>query len=280
MATISGNIKVYSGHELTAQDFAILMEYTTPEVDGRLRGCAITPSGTTVNLSSGWCVLHGRLVRVNGGNSITVTKPSSGTTKRHIVLTIDLVDGSVQLNARASVPDDTEDFNIASGNHVYAHLDLGTVTIGTSGITGYARTPLMRQKDMRIYTKTLSRKNLFSDKNSEYRIALRRNGYVVTCDIYYAGVLPTNKINKQEILLGSEIIPTGYRHSSDWVLRVPYICVKGNNTNYGRGQWLISKNGSIHTESGFAGYAQRCGSITWITDDDFPTSGYEDLDDS
>lgn len=280
MAEITASIKVYSSNELTAQDFAVLMEYVTPEVDGRLYGCKISADGTTVNLSSGWCILHGRLVRVGSGNSITVDKPSSGTINRHIVLCIDLANAKVYLNARSSVPEDMNINHISTGDHIRAYLDLGVVTIGTTGITEVTVNPLMRQKDMLIYTKTATRKNLFQDKNSEYTITLRRNGYVVTCDILYTGVLPTNKVNKNEILLASDVIPVGYRHSNDKPLRVPYICVKGNNTNYGRGQFLISKGGSIFTESGFAGYAQRCGSVTWITDDEFPSRGYEDLDDS
>lgn len=278
---INASIKVYPGAEITARDFAILVDSLSPESDGRIIGCSVSGSGTSVTVTSGWCLLHGRLVRVNGsGTGLTVSKPGSGTRTRYVVLGIDLVTGDVSLAAMSSIPEDTENFNTASGSSIMAYLNLATLTIGPNGITKVVKTPIMRQHDNLIYRKVVSKKELHGNKDTGYDIVLMRNNYLVTCNFKYIGIIPSKKVNKA-MSLGT-IIPEGYRPDDSFEkgIRIPYMQVSSHNVNGGRGQWIIESNGKVTGESNFEGYIERFGTATWITSDDFPGKVYEDLDDT
>ena len=282
MPAINAEVKVYAGHELTAQDFAILMEYLTPETDGRLRGCSITASGTYISITSGWCILHGRLIRVRATeNIVQVTKPSSGTKTLYAVLSLNRDTGVVSITARANVPEDTPSFNTTSEDDPMAYACIATLTVGTSGITKVVQTPLMRQHDNLIYRYVASKKNIAGSKSTEYKLRLMRNGYVVTCSFIYTGIIPTKNINNSEYSLG-KIIPEGYRPDEGLMgaLKAPYIQNVSHNVNGGRGQWKFYPDGTISGETNTAAFIQRHCAISWITNDDYPGKVYEDLDES
>lgn len=280
MSTINAEVKVFAGMELTAQDFAVLMEYLTPETDGRLRGCTITASGTKLSISSGWCILHGRLIRVRANeNATTVSKPSSGSVTRYAILSLNRDTGVVDLTPRGFIPEDTPSFNTTSVDNPMAYLNLAKLTVTTSGITKVEPTPLMREHDNLIYRTVVSKKNIAGSKSTYYQIELMRNGYVVTCNFIYVGIIPSASIGLTFDL--GKIIPYGYRPDDGLSpLRIPYMQVKSNSVNGGRGQWIISKDGSVTGITNVASYIQRCGTCTWITNDDYPGKVYEDLDES
>lgn len=131
---VNTDILVYSAKELTAQDFAILTEHITPQSSGVLQGCTVTAKGSsTIHVSSGWCVVRGRLIRVEEGD-IEVTIPSSGTSTQFVVVCVDLSNDSMpcELYISPYVPDDSTDFNVSFGQ---AYLKIAGFILTTSGIT-------------------------------------------------------------------------------------------------------------------------------------------------
>lgn len=277
MPTINATIKVYPSAELTAQDFAMLINSLTPEDDGRLYGCTIKANGTSISLTGGWCVLHGRLVRVKTNNDVLdVTKPTSGTRTRYAVLSINLVNGNVALSVRSSVPEDTANFNTATGDSIMAYLSLAELTIGPNGVTKVVTTPYMRPHDNLLYRYTKKKKELHGDKNSEYTLQLKRNGCMVSCHLFYDGIIPKEKVNKEHSL--GIIIPEGYRPTNPvWM---PYFQTNGTSVNGGRGEWIALSSGKIYGYSNYNARSLRMGMGTWVTDDEYPGKSYEEVDDT
>ena len=129
------NLKVYPNAQMTAQDFAILIEGITPFPDGEniIKGCEITrASASSIAISAGYVLVKGRIVEVPA-STITVTLPSAQTTM-HVQLTVDL--GNVQspgtIDIVTSIASDTGDFNIDNG---VVHMGLGSFVATSSDIT-------------------------------------------------------------------------------------------------------------------------------------------------
>lgn len=130
---MNAKIKVYTGTEMTAQDFAMLIEKVTPTKSGILYGCGVTKKNSTnLHISSGWCIVRGRIVRIDEGD-IPVQLPGSGSITRYLVLTVDLANGAnpATVTVEASVGTDTTNFNVLSGQ---AYLSLAKLNISSGAI--------------------------------------------------------------------------------------------------------------------------------------------------
>ena len=131
---VKTDILVYSGKEITAQDFAILTEHITPQSSGVLYGCTVTSTNSsTIHVTSGWCVIRGRLIRVEEGD-IEITIPSSETSTQFVVICADLSNDTTpcELYISPYVPDDSLDFNISHGQ---AYLKLAGFVLKPTGIS-------------------------------------------------------------------------------------------------------------------------------------------------
>ena len=268
---INAELKVYPSKEITAQDFAIMMEHITPDISGILYGCTATISNaSTIHVEAGWCIVRGRLVKIDAGD-ITVTLPSSGSQTKYLVLTVALGNASspAVVSVEDSVPSDSANFNVTSGT---AYLQMASFAVTSSGASGISTSALMKISSNRIYSKGLYKTGLHGN-NSGYGIYLGRCGNIVTCEFAYIGSIPKSSVNKY-YTLGTGLIPLGYRpmHGLGDV-RIPYLQVVAHSmAGSGRGQWVIRSNGDVYTESNTEGFIERIGNATWITNDDLPTS--------
>lgn len=295
---IDAIIKNFAGNTFTSRDFAVLMESLSPEDDGRLNGCTVkkvSGSNDTITISNGRIVICGRIVRIlEDGTSLQVGLPSSGTIKRHVIVGINRRTGNVTLSAPrpSNIPEDTPGFNTVSTNKVtnpMGYVDLATLTITRNGITDIENVPRLKPHDNLLYRKIIRKKKLFGNKDTGYDIILVRHGNVVVCNFIYIGVAPYVTTKKTGMFALGQIIPVGYRPDGGMDndpdhphrgIRLRYIGVSTHNTNWGRGQWIIRSGGNVYGETDQAGYIERCGTISWITNDDYPAKVYEDLDDT
>lgn len=127
-------IKVFTGHEMTSQDFAILIETMFPGRSGIIYGCNISVSDARsglLHISAGWAIVRGRLVYINAGD-LQISLPTSTQTK-YIVLKISLssTDKPAVVEAVDTVETDTKDFNQSAGT---ARLVLASITAQNTGL--------------------------------------------------------------------------------------------------------------------------------------------------
>lgn len=128
------NLTVFTGSEITAQDFAVLIEQITPTKTGIIYGCTSTiKNSTTIHMSAGWAIVRGRLIRVDDGD-ISVPLLSSGSATRYLVFKVDLAnnDTPVVYSIVDTVPSDSSDFNPRLG---VAYMQLASFTVSNRAVT-------------------------------------------------------------------------------------------------------------------------------------------------
>lgn len=133
---IENSIRVYPGAEMTAQDFAVLIEQLTTQDNGVLVGCVVSlKTGTTLHVTPGWAVLHGRIVRIEGGD-ISVPLSTTSNLTKYLVLKVDLENTGVPstVDIYDSVGIDSADFN--TNDRGSAYLELAHFTVGTTAVSG------------------------------------------------------------------------------------------------------------------------------------------------
>lgn len=137
MSDASVQLRVYPAAQMSAQDFALLLEKTTSKTTGVLHGCTVTTSATnSVNVTNGWAIIRGRIVRVNAGTVPVTNWPASGTVTRYLVIKVDLANSGAPVTISTnltSVPSDYDNFNVVNG---IAYLTLASITVGVNGVTG------------------------------------------------------------------------------------------------------------------------------------------------
>lgn len=131
------NILVYPDAEMTAQDFAILIEALTPSGSGILYGVRSSiksGSNNIVRVTPGWVTVRGRLIKVDEATDVTVPLATSGTKDYTIVMKVSLsAEGQVvELEAVTSIIADTPAFNETDG---VARFPIAFVSVSTSKIT-------------------------------------------------------------------------------------------------------------------------------------------------
>lgn len=264
MANASPTVLVYPGEEMTAQDFAMLIERVTPEVSGVLYGCTPTrQDSSTLHISAGWAVVRGRLVKITAGN-IAVTLPSSGSGTRYIVLKVDLANDvtPTEIDIETYVPSDLPDFNVDA---LQAYLSLGSFTVSTSGISG-----IVASRKMSVGIETVYKTRVdYTYNNQSWWIELRRYGRVVCARMVSVGATPANAVGTS-IVLGEGLIPTGYRPNQ--AVYAPWLQVVSNNmSGSGRGEYVIRSTGKVEMLTNTEKHIERITNVTWITDDPVPS---------
>lgn len=136
--TASAYLSTYPNNEMSPTDFSLLMDAISLNAKGKLSGVAVTnknvyASGNgTLAVAAGWCVVRGRIVRINAGD-VDVSLAGSGTLTKYLVLVLNLASESnnAEFQVLTSVPSDSAGFNASNG---LAYLRLASMTVGTSTI--------------------------------------------------------------------------------------------------------------------------------------------------
>lgn len=263
---VSAELKVYPAAEITAQDFAIMMEHITPDISGVLYGCGVTiQDSNTIHVNAGWALVRGRLVKINEG-TLDVTLPSSGSGTRYVILTVNLDNNTspTSVSIMDSVPSDTTNFNVVSGS---AYLELASFTVSSTRASSMKTATAMHVVSNKTYHTTVSFK-YGPNKSGGCTINLYRYQRLVYCRFQYVGDVKGSDVGKT-VTIKSDAIPAGYRPVAAAI--IPYLQVVNNSmAGAGRGQWIINSNGGVSHITNTSAFIERIGSASWITEDGYP----------
>lgn len=134
----------FTGEAFTPLDFAVLIEHLCGHGSGILYGCEVKKtSDTAISVGEGWCLVKGRLIRVDGG-SMNIALASSGTLTRYIRIKVDLsnASGSAVCENADSRGTDSSNFNVDKG---VAYVTLATLSISNIAITSVTNEKLMER---------------------------------------------------------------------------------------------------------------------------------------
>lgn len=128
---------------MTSQDFAIMADYMNRQKSDKLYGCRVTMvDNTTLAISDGWCIVRGRIVRINQGtynftaSQLQAFGNAGESSTWYVLVKVDLTSpimdnsGIVIQNGR---PNDSSDFNFGSTNAA-AYLPLAYFNANSTGV--------------------------------------------------------------------------------------------------------------------------------------------------
>lgn len=116
-----------------------LYEFLLLNTVGVADGVAVTNSGTNLIVSSGWGVIKGCVFGVTA-ETISATKPASGSANGRLLIELDATNGTIQFKTQqgSALPALTQEDINGSGS-VY-QMELATYTISATDITGLTET--------------------------------------------------------------------------------------------------------------------------------------------
>ena len=116
-----------------------LYEFLLLNTVGVADGVAVTNSGTNLIVSSGWGVIKGCVFGVTV-ETISATKPASGSANGRLLIELDATNGTIQFKTQqgSTLPALTQEDINGSGS-VY-QMELATYTISATEITGLTQT--------------------------------------------------------------------------------------------------------------------------------------------
>jgi len=116
-----------------------LYEFLLLNTVGVADGIAVTNSGTNLIVSSGWGVIKGCVFGVTA-ETISATKPASGSANGRLLIELDATNGTIQFKTQqgSTLPALTQEDINGSGS-VY-QMELATYTISATEITGLTQT--------------------------------------------------------------------------------------------------------------------------------------------
>lgn len=116
-----------------------LYEFLLLNTVGVADGVAVTNSGTNLIVSSGWGVIKGCVFGVTA-ETISATKPASGSANGRLLIELDATNGTIQFKTQqgSTLPALTQEDINGSGS-VY-QMELATYTVSTTDITGLTQT--------------------------------------------------------------------------------------------------------------------------------------------
>lgn len=116
-----------------------LYEFLLLNTVGVADGVAVTNSGTNLIVSSGWGVIKGCVFGVTA-ETISATKPASGSANGRLLIELDATNGTIQFKTQqgSTLPALTQEDINGSGS-VY-QMELATYTISATDITGLTQT--------------------------------------------------------------------------------------------------------------------------------------------
>lgn len=136
--TATAYVSTYPNHEMSPTDFALLMESISLETKGKIAGVSVTNKNIysggigLVSVAAGWCLVRGRIIRIDAGD-VEVSLAGSGTQTKYLVLAVNLSsdENTAVFSVETSVPSDSSSFNVSNG---VAYLQLASMVVGTSTI--------------------------------------------------------------------------------------------------------------------------------------------------
>lgn len=116
-----------------------LYEFLLLNTVGVANGVAVTNSGTNLIVSSGWGVIKGCVFGVTA-ETISATKPASGSANGRLLIELDATNGTIQFKTQqgSTLPALAQEDINGSGS-VY-QMELATYTISATEITGLTQT--------------------------------------------------------------------------------------------------------------------------------------------
>lgn len=116
-----------------------LYEFLLLNTVGVADGVAVTNSGTNLIVSSGWGVIKGCVFGVTA-ETISATKPASGSANGRLLIELDATNGTIQFKTQqgSTLPALTQEDINGSGS-VY-QMELATYTVSATEITGLTQT--------------------------------------------------------------------------------------------------------------------------------------------
>lgn len=116
-----------------------LYEFLLLNTVGVADGVVVTNSGTNLIVSSGWGVIKGCVFGVTA-ETISATKPASGSANGRLLIELDATNGTIQFKTQqgSTLPALTQEDINGSGS-VY-QMELATYTISATDITGLTQT--------------------------------------------------------------------------------------------------------------------------------------------
>lgn len=174
--TASAYLSTYPNHETSPTDFCLLIEGLSLNASGKLSGVQVTnknvySSGVgVVAVSAGWCVVRGRIIRIEAGD-VDVSLASSGTQTKYVYLVVDLSseENNSYLEVGTSVPSDSSDFNVSNGR---AYLKLASMSVTSSAISSVSSVGVLSMSSL-ITEKTglLTKKSVVPEIKASFTTA-------------------------------------------------------------------------------------------------------------
>lgn len=276
---------VYDDHDFLPQDLALMLEALSPTASGILYGCSVTLSGTsTLNVATGWAVIHGRIIKVTAGTE-TVTLPTSGTVQGQIYIKLDLSNSTtpseviVETGTLTTLTDD-DNVNVVSGT---AYLQLATFSVSSSTVSNLTNTASLLGGLSDIIEEALAdvqaaaaeafavteydsgRLGFMTTVNSSntIRLHLHKIGRMVMGELHIKAMISTGANNQNYSGTISEVsIPSGFlpAHLNRFV--TGSITNGGIPTNY-MTVLTVNTDGTLHWATRYPSYTERYFSLCW-----------------
>lgn len=99
---ITSALKVYPAVQMTAQDFALLLQWglSIPGFGTRLSGGTITKtsgSNTAIDITKGWILYSGRIIKIDAATSIELINLPASSNAHGIYIKVNLATGEAEL---------------------------------------------------------------------------------------------------------------------------------------------------------------------------------------
>lgn len=99
---VTSSLEVYPGTQMTAQDFANLLQWglSIPGFGTRLSGAVITKasgSNTAIDITKGWILYAGRIIKIEAASSIELTNLPASSNDHGIYIKVNLSTGTAEL---------------------------------------------------------------------------------------------------------------------------------------------------------------------------------------
>lgn len=275
MANLAPYCAVYPDKEMTAQDFALLIEKMSVAKCRILQGCAITVSSNLLHVAAGWMLLYGRILRVTAGN-VSLDSSTSGTNgTKYLLAEINIPNSTLPARIYISNKDAKGNDNVnveeaTSDGQGIAQWRLASFNWNGSTITNLKVAAVAQEETDIIsqYTSGATSWNSGTVKPwgstqslNNLAVRLGKIGKSVTVSIVSAMQLPSGYRNRWYVI-GEITIPEAYRPTS----KVQGISQSVNNEYINDGKltlWQIRSDGKLYINTNIESFTERICSFSY-----------------
>lgn len=215
--------------EITAQDFALMIERMSIDKRRVLYGCDVTlaSSNTALHISPGWILLYGRLIRVLEGTiDVAPIATSLGTITRYLIVEVNPYNTSQMAKIFVSnkAPDTQNEINANQREDGYGQMALCTFRQSAATLSNLSN-KVTKKDESDIVESLISGGGATTYDSGTVRpwgnvnsqnfldIKLHKAGNSVTASILCQLQIPTNYLNKWT-QIGEIAIPERYNPSN------------------------------------------------------------------